>query len=59
MSFLLVIRASLDLPRWHRRFGPLAAMPGAGFLARKLIGRCCPGLFAGNAQGARGSGILR
>ncbi|MGA9305366.1 MAG: asparagine synthase (glutamine-hydrolyzing) [Candidatus Sulfotelmatobacter sp.] len=32
----------LDLPRWHRRFGPLAAMPGAGFLARKLMAAVAP-----------------
>jgi asparagine synthase (glutamine-hydrolysing) len=32
----------LDLPRWRRRFGPLAAMPGAGFLARKLMAAVAP-----------------
>src|ERR1700683_2927298 len=32
----------LDLPRWHRRFGLLAAMPGAGFLARKLMAAVAP-----------------
>jgi asparagine synthase (glutamine-hydrolysing) len=26
----------LDLPRWRRRFGPLAAVPGLGWLARRL-----------------------
>ena len=33
----------LDLPRWHRRFGPLAAVPGVGFFARKLIAAVAPG----------------
>jgi asparagine synthase (glutamine-hydrolysing) len=33
----------LDLPRWRRWFGPLAAVPGLGFLARKLIGGVAPG----------------
>jgi asparagine synthase (glutamine-hydrolysing) len=32
----------LDLPRWHRRFGQLAAMPGAGFLARELMAAVAP-----------------
>jgi asparagine synthase (glutamine-hydrolysing) len=32
----------IDLPRWHRRFGPLAAIPGIGLLARKLIGAVAP-----------------
>ncbi|MGB6026016.1 MAG: asparagine synthase (glutamine-hydrolyzing), partial [Candidatus Sulfotelmatobacter sp.] len=32
----------LDLPRWHRRFGPLTAIPGAGFLARKLMAAVAP-----------------
>jgi asparagine synthase (glutamine-hydrolysing) len=32
----------LDLPRWHRRFGPLAAVPGVGFFARKLIAAVAP-----------------
>ena len=32
----------LDVPRWHRRFGPFAAMPGAGFLARKLMAAIAP-----------------
>jgi asparagine synthase (glutamine-hydrolysing) len=32
----------LDLPRWHHRFGPLAAVPGVGFLARKLIAAVAP-----------------
>src|ERR1700722_11390503 len=32
----------VDLPRWHRRFGPLAAVPGVGFFARKLIAALAP-----------------
>jgi asparagine synthase (glutamine-hydrolysing) len=32
----------LDVPRWHRRFGPLAAVPGIGFFARKLIAAVAP-----------------
>src|SRR5947209_8636990 len=34
----------IDLPRWRRRFGPLAAVPGLGWLARLLIGAFVPGL---------------
>ena len=33
----------LDLPRWRRRFGLLAGVPGLGFLARKVIGAVAPG----------------
>jgi asparagine synthase (glutamine-hydrolysing) len=33
----------LDLPRWRRRFGPLAAIPGLGLLARRLIAAVAPG----------------
>ena len=33
----------LDLPRWRRRFGPFAAVPGLGFFARALIGTVAPG----------------
>lgn len=32
----------VDLPRWHRRFGPLAAVPGVGFFARKLMAALAP-----------------
>jgi asparagine synthase (glutamine-hydrolysing) len=32
-----------DLPRWRRRFGPLAAAPGLGRAARLLIGAVAPG----------------
>jgi asparagine synthase (glutamine-hydrolysing) len=31
-----------DLPRWRRRFGPFASVPGVGLLARKLIGAVVP-----------------
>jgi asparagine synthase (glutamine-hydrolysing) len=33
-----------DLPRWRRRFGPLAAVPGLGFLFRKFIHAVAPSL---------------
>ena len=33
-----------DLPRWRRRYGPLAAAPGLGLMARRLIGLAAPGL---------------
>src|SRR2546427_3206690 len=33
----------LDLPRWHRRFGPLAAVPGLGHGARALVRTFAPG----------------
>src|SRR5712692_1227746 len=33
----------LDLPRWRRRFGPLAAVPGLGRAARPLIRALAPG----------------
>ena len=33
-----------DLPRWRRRFGALAAVPGLGRLARTIIGALAPGL---------------
>lgn len=32
-----------ELPRWRRRFGPLAAVPGFGWLARCLIQALAPG----------------
>jgi asparagine synthase (glutamine-hydrolysing) len=32
----------LDVPSWRRRFGLLAAMPGLGLFARKLIGAVAP-----------------
>jgi asparagine synthase (glutamine-hydrolysing) len=32
----------MDLPRWRRRFGPLAAIPGVGRLSRKLICAMAP-----------------
>src|SRR5258705_4329086 len=35
-----------DLPRWRRRFGPFAAIPGVGRLARTLIGFFAPGFVS-------------
>jgi asparagine synthase (glutamine-hydrolysing) len=32
----------LDVPRWRRRFGAFAAMPGLGSLARKIIASLAP-----------------
>jgi len=34
----------LDLPRWRHWFGPLAMVPGLGFVARKVIGKVAPSL---------------
>ena len=34
----------VDVSRWHRRFGPLAMVPGLGRLTRSLIERVKPGL---------------
>ncbi len=34
----------VDVPRWRRRFGPFAAMPGLGRAARPLIRALAPGL---------------
>jgi asparagine synthase (glutamine-hydrolysing) len=34
----------VDVPRWRRRYGALAAVPGAGRLARWLLAACAPGL---------------
>jgi len=34
----------IDLPRWRRRFGPLAAIPGMGTLSRLAIGTLAPGI---------------
>jgi asparagine synthase (glutamine-hydrolysing) len=33
----------VDVPRWHRRFGPLAAVPGVGRLARLVLTNMTPG----------------
>ena len=33
-----------DLPRWRHWFGPLAAIPGVGLVARRVIGGVAPGL---------------
>ncbi len=43
----------VDLPRWRRRFGPLAAVPGLGRLARPLLRAVAPG-FAREAPKALG-----
>lgn len=32
-----------DMPRWRRRFGPLAAVPGLGAMARAVMGALAPG----------------
>ena len=32
----------VDVPRWRRRFGALAGVPGLGLFARTLIGRVAP-----------------
>jgi asparagine synthase (glutamine-hydrolysing) len=34
----------LDLPRWRHRFGPFAAIPGLGRLARAFISSIAPGI---------------
>jgi len=33
-----------DLPRWRRRFGAFAAIPGLGSVARRVIGALAPGI---------------
>ena len=35
----------VDLPRWRRWFGPLAAVPGLGLFARTLISGVAPGFL--------------
>ena len=32
----------VDVPRWHRRFGALANLPGFGVLARRIVGTLSP-----------------
>lgn len=32
-----------DIPRWRRRFGPWAAVPGLGGMARAVVGAVAPG----------------
>jgi asparagine synthase (glutamine-hydrolysing) len=34
----------VDVPRWHRRYGAVGAVPGLGRLARKFLGIAMPGL---------------
>jgi asparagine synthase (glutamine-hydrolysing) len=36
----------VDVPRWHRRFGPLAAIPGSGFASRMLLRTVAPAFAA-------------
>jgi asparagine synthase (glutamine-hydrolysing) len=43
----------VDLPRWRRRFGPFAGVPGLGRVARPLIRTLAPGL-AGETPKAPG-----
>jgi asparagine synthase (glutamine-hydrolysing) len=52
-ELLLGYPSFVDLPRWRRRFGPLAAVPGLGRVARLLIGALAPG-FAREAPKALG-----
>jgi asparagine synthase (glutamine-hydrolysing) len=33
----------VDVPRWRKRFGPLAAVPGAGRIGRAMINAMAPG----------------
>src|SRR5260370_38369960 len=40
----------LDVPRWRRRFGPLAAMPGLGRLARRFPRTFSPRFAAANPK---------
>jgi asparagine synthase (glutamine-hydrolysing) len=42
----------VDLPRWRRRFGPLAAIPGLGRLARLILGAVAPGLVSARPKAA-------
>ncbi len=39
-----------DVPRWRRRFGPLAAVPGAGMLARRVLAAVAPRLARDNPK---------
>ncbi|MCC6736293.1 MAG: asparagine synthase (glutamine-hydrolyzing) [Bauldia sp.] len=39
-----------DVPRWRRRFGPLAAAPGAGVLARRILAAAAPRLASDNPK---------
>ncbi|MCW5713928.1 MAG: asparagine synthase (glutamine-hydrolyzing) [Bauldia sp.] len=39
-----------DVPRWRRRFGPLAAVPGAGALARRVLRAAAPRLARDNPK---------
>lgn len=35
----------IDVPRWHRRFGPVAGVPGVGLLAQRILPLLFPGLL--------------
>jgi asparagine synthase (glutamine-hydrolysing) len=39
-----------DMPRWRRRFGPLASVPGFGGLARAVMGALVPGFVRANPK---------
>jgi asparagine synthase (glutamine-hydrolysing) len=40
----------VDVPRWHRCFGPLATVPGLGRMARPLLGALAPSLARTNPK---------
>lgn len=40
----------VDVPRWRRRFGPLAAVPGLGRLWAAVAARCVPGLVSAHPK---------
>ena len=40
----------IDVPRWRRRFGPLAAVPGLGRMARRLASTFAPRLARSNPK---------
>jgi asparagine synthase (glutamine-hydrolysing) len=40
----------VDVPRWRRRFGPLAAVPGLGRMARRLASTIAPRLARSNPK---------
>lgn len=39
-----------DMPRWRRRFGALASVPGLGGLARSVMGALVPGFVRANPK---------
>lgn len=40
-----------DVPRWHRRFGALARLPGFGLLSRRLVGALSPRMARRHPKG--------